>query len=173
MLESALQKKHEALCLVIDDYFALCVTDVANPSEPMCLKRLRTATAAYAGHQLEGSDDKDILGVDIGLRLSGQKLILPPTPVLKALSRWPLLSANALPCPCSPWSAPGSRILRTACTAFRCLLGNWTSALLFRRPLMSVLSASYGIVDTRKVEPSRPRLVKLPRPVAQELVLLN
>ena len=38
---------------------------------------------------------------------------------------------------------------------------------------MSVLSASYGIVDARKVEPSRPKLVKLPRPVAQELVLLS
>ena len=38
---------------------------------------------------------------------------------------------------------------------------------------MSVLSASYGIVDARKVEPSRPKLVKLPRPVTQELVLLS
>jgi len=47
-----------------------------------------------------------------------------------------------------------------------CLLGGWTSALMFRRQLMSVLFTS-------SLDSSNPKVLPLPRSVAQELLLLS
>ena len=44
------------------------------------------------------------------------------------------------------------------------LLGAWTHALMYRRPLLSVLQRAYGLVDSTAVTPSAP---------ADELVVLS
>ena len=53
-----------------------------------------------------------------------------------------------------------------------CLLGAWVSVLTFRRPLMSILSKKYHLVDQFSIDQNDPKLVALPRGVATELVLL-
>ena len=52
-----------------------------------------------------------------------------------------------------------------------CLVGGWVSAMGFRRPMYSLFQKAYGLVDTLAFDPNRPKLVPLPRLVAQELVL--
>ena len=52
------------------------------------------------------------------------------------------------------------------------LLGGWTSCLMFRRPLMSILSPSFAVAPASQVVASRPKLCRLSREAAQELVLL-
>ena len=53
------------------------------------------------------------------------------------------------------------------------LVGSWTSCALFRRPLMAVFSAVYGVASTGASKPNRPVLCSLSRLAAQELVLAS
>ena len=53
-----------------------------------------------------------------------------------------------------------------------CMLGGWVSVLLYRRPLMSVLQHSFSLVQNDSVSELHPRLLPLPRRIADELVLL-
>ena len=53
-----------------------------------------------------------------------------------------------------------------------CILGNWISMLAYRRPLMSILDRSFHLVDQSTLDQKNPRVIKLPRSVANELVLL-
>ena len=52
------------------------------------------------------------------------------------------------------------------------LLGGWTSMLMYRRPMMSVLQHAFNLVPSAEVEPGHAKLVALPRKVSSELVLL-
>ena len=54
-----------------------------------------------------------------------------------------------------------------------CLVGGWTSCLMYRRPLISVLDKVHRFADISLVDQSRPRILDLPRLVALELVLLS
>lgn len=53
-----------------------------------------------------------------------------------------------------------------------CLIGVWVSCLTYRRPLMSVLEESFKLVDSNAIDASKPKLVPLPRSVANELTIL-
>lgn len=53
-----------------------------------------------------------------------------------------------------------------------CLIGGWVHSVLFRRPMMSLLDASFKLVDCRDQRGDGPCVLSLPRLVAQELVLL-
>ncbi|CAE7034171.1 Mettl5 [Symbiodinium sp. CCMP2592] len=50
-------------------------------------------------------------------------------------------------------------------------MGGWVSAFLYRRPLMSVFSHAFGLVDSLSLDPANPRTIGLPGDVASELVL--
>ena len=52
-----------------------------------------------------------------------------------------------------------------------CLIGGWVSAAMYRRPFMSILQKAYKI-QMSEVDQERPKTVKLPRSVAEELTLL-
>ena len=54
-----------------------------------------------------------------------------------------------------------------------CFLGGWTSMLMYRRPFLSILSKAHGLVDVWCVDSACPRLVPMPRAVANEMVLLS
>ena len=52
-----------------------------------------------------------------------------------------------------------------------CVLGGWVSVLLYRRPLMSIFSKAFSLYPAGLLDPANPKVIPLPRPVADELVL--
>ena len=69
-------------------------------------------------------------------------------------------------------SLESARLTHTSDALHLCLLGGWTSTLLFRRPLMSILATAHSVVNASQVDSRKPVLCSLPRPAAQELALL-
>ena len=53
-----------------------------------------------------------------------------------------------------------------------CLLGAWVSVLGYRRPLLSILSKSFHLVDQMAFDQNHPKMIRLPRSVATELCLV-
>ena len=155
--------------LVIDDYFSVCVHRLDDPAEPVCNEHVRRAKAAYHREQLAGSDDKDVWGEPFakiaGAEINSSKearnlgLITLASPACKRLA----LAVVSL---------EAARFSQISDSLMLSLLGSWTSSLLFRRPLMSVMQAAFEVAPTSSIQPGVPRLCALPRRAAQELVLL-
>ena len=156
--------------LVIDDYFSVSVHQVCDASEPACVDHVRRAKAAYQRVQLAGSDDKDVWGepfakiagaeVNSSERACSLGLITLASPACKRLAL-------------ATVSLEAARFSQISDSLMLSLLGSWTSSLLFRRPLMSVLQAVYEVVPHSSIKPGSPRLCALSRAAAQELVLLS
>ena len=53
-----------------------------------------------------------------------------------------------------------------------CLIGGWVSILTYRRPLMSILQDSFGVVNMESFDRNHPKIIKLSRSVIDELTLL-
>ena len=49
-----------------------------------------------------------------------------------------------------------------------CLLGSWTSVFSFWRPCFAVFSEAFGLAPSGLLDPQSPKIVKLPRRIAQE-----
>ena len=94
-------------------------------------------------NQLEGSDDKDTLELDRA-KIAGAEVNS---------------SAYARAQGIASLASPVSKRIALSMLSLECAR---TSVLMFRRPLMSILLSSYGTVDARKVEPSRPKLSSCP-----------
>ncbi|CAE7219683.1 unnamed protein product [Symbiodinium microadriaticum] len=52
-----------------------------------------------------------------------------------------------------------------------CLVGGWVSGFMYRRPFMSVFGRVFRFVEASAVVPEHPKMLPLPRRVADELVL--
>ena len=52
-----------------------------------------------------------------------------------------------------------------------CLLGSWTSACTFRRPCFCAFSKAFALSPLGEPDPEAPKILKLPRAVAQEFQL--
>ncbi|OLP79636.1 hypothetical protein AK812_SmicGene40049 [Symbiodinium microadriaticum] len=156
--------------LVIDDFFSISIHDDCDPSPPACLDHLATAKAIYLREGLIGSDDKDIVGLPLA-KIAGAEV--NSTPFVRALGLCTIASPASKRAALAAISLEASRFTQITDSLMLSLLGSWTSALLFRRPLMSVFSAVYEVCHAATVRPSRPVLRSLPRPAAQELVLIS
>ena len=154
----------EAEGLVIDDYFSVCVHDLADLRSPVCASRLERAKQIYAAQGLSGSDDKDIVAQPLA-KIAGAEVC--STPFVRSLGLATVAAPAQKRAALALVSLESARLSHTSDALHLCLLGGWTSTLLFRRPLMSVLSSTHGIVNSRK-----PVLYPLPRHAAQELALL-
>ena len=161
----------DALCegLVIDDYFCIAKVQrgilVASPA----LDCLKTCKEVYRKHDILGSDDKDVVGERtaklIGAHVNaseeaqsrGHTIVAAPPQKRYALS-WVSLQL--------------CQLTHTTDSLHLCLVGAWTSVLMFRRQVMSVLQNAFHLVNAMEFNPSNPQLVKLTRPVATELTLL-
>ena len=156
--------------LVIDDYFSVSVHKAGDASEPACVDHVRRAKVAYRHAQLAGSDDKDVWGepfakiagaeVNSSERACSLGLITLASPACKRLAL-------------ATVSLEAARFSQISDSLMLSLLGSWTSSLLFRRPLMSVLQAVYEVVPHSSIKPGAPRLCAFSRAAAQELVLLS
>ena len=54
-----------------------------------------------------------------------------------------------------------------------CLIGGWVSALGYRRSLMSLLNKAFNLVSLEGFDSNNPKIIHLPRSVAEELVLIS
>ena len=161
--------------LVIDDYFVVSREDVrAVNSEGCCpssrsVEKLMVAKGAYKREKIEGSDDKDVLGASV-FKVVGGEVNSAPSSVARgnvpvgapAQKRWSLamLSAAAAVLPCTTDSLHSS------------LLGSWISVLLYRRPLISIISELFKVIPASELNTDEPRTWHLSRSAAEELLLL-
>jgi hypothetical protein len=156
--------------LVIDDYFAASVEGVgASNSDSKAAGCYRNSQRAYADAQLLGSPQKDVVGENEGKligayvnssdRARNLGLCTVGAPPMKRIA----LSFITLAL-CS--------MTHTTDVLHLCLLGGWVAVLTYRRPLMSILSRCYHLVDQNSIDHNCPKLLGLPRGVATELVLL-
>ena len=60
----------------------------------------------------------------------------------------------------------------TSDALWACLLASWTSALTYRRPAFCCLDAAFQLAPSASIDPLEPKLVWLPRRVAQEVQVL-
>lgn len=128
------------------------------------------ATRVYEKVGLLGSPEKDILGERVA-KIAGAEIdssiatcrggnITLGAPAKKRMS----LSLVSLVLAAMPVSSD---------SLHACLVGGWTSCLMFRRPLMSILFHSHTFVDSASIDALHPKVVSLPRKVAQEFTLLG
>ena len=135
--------------LVIDDFFCLSKAKA----------RFDLASNTYAAEGLKGSPHKDVieetkakiagaeLDSSLATRLCGLVTLGSPATKRLALS---LVSQEV------------SKLRFTTDSLHACLIGGWTSALMFRRPLMSILFASHHLVDSSALNASKPKVIPLP-----------
>ena len=156
--------------LVIDDYFCLSKECASLPNEQsVAYKAYQKAQEAYGKHKLLGSPAKDVLceneGRAIGAYINSghparsRGLVTLSAPPEKRVS----LSFITLHL-CA--------LSHTSDSLHLCLLGGRVSLLGYRRPLMSLLDRSFHLVDQNTIDQNNPRVIPLPRSVANELVLL-
>ena len=156
--------------LVIDDYFALSIEkDDVVLGESEARARFDLATATYKEEGLKGSPHKDIVE-EQKAKIAGAELdSSPDTRKLRVVTLGcPVVKRLAL----ALVSQELVRLRSTTDALHACLVGGWTSALMFRRPLMSVLFASHRLVNSSCLDSACPKVIPLPRDVAQELLLL-
>eukprot|EP00435_Cladocopium_sp_Y103_P055970 s92_g18.t1 len=137
---------------------------------PWALSQLNSASEVYQSQGLLGSPEKDVVdeckakitGAEIDSSLEVRRLGLCTlgTPVQKRLAM-ALVSLEL------------ARLRFTSDSLHLCLLGGWVNAMLFRRPVMSLFSEAFLLADAQKVEQDAPKVIPLPRKVAQEFVLAS
>ena len=162
--------------LVIDDYFSVGIVDRDSglPSglchgERSAFEKFSDAKSAYKKSGLEGSPHKDISDAASG----------------KVIGAWLNSTEHAAKQGVATLGSPPSKrygladVTLCACrlpyitdVLLVCLLGGWTSILGFRRPLLSILNASYRLVKASEVDADHPKLVPLTREVCCELTLV-
>ena len=156
----------EGLC--IDDYFAISVEEKGATSTSMSRRCFETAKDTYESCKLLGSPDKDIIDAESG------KVIGAHINAGSAASSCGLITLGAPPSKRYSLAMISLRVAQLSHTTDAlhvCLMGGWSSTLLYRRPLMSLFSEGYKLVDATSIDPNHPKLIRLPRSVAQELCL--
>ena len=156
--------------LVIDDYFVIGIEDKEVPAHKSRAAVLHSrAQEVYDKHALLGSPQKDLLGekegkiigahIDASDRTTKRGLATIGSPPEKRYG----LSWIALQV---------SQLKSTSDALHLSLLGGFVSMMMFRRPFMSILSKSFGVVSDDDFDPNSPKLVPLSREVCDELVLV-
>ena len=132
--------------LVIDDCYAITCPRLSCAGQTAGAKALATAQKIYDRAGLVGSREEDVVDADKGCcvdgsaRTRGLGLALVGPPVSKRIG----LAALSL---------EACRLTHTSDHLHLSLLGAWASALMFRRPFMSVLQRAYGLVDSTSLLP--------------------
>ena len=156
--------------LVIDDFFCVSIEDkITHRDQSVASKVYKKAQTAYNRSSILGSPQKDLDGVlcgktigatfNSGPEATNRGLITLGAPPNKRIS----LSVITMQC---------CQLRYTTDALHLCLLGAWVSVLGYRRPLLSLLSKSFHLVDQNKFDQNHPRMIRLPRSVACELCLV-
>ena len=165
-----LKSSTELQGLCIDDFFCVSVEPAQKDLDHSRAKEVyEVAQKAYSEHLLLGSPQKDIVASDCG------KTIGAFVNSSQNARRHNLVTLGA---PCEKRLALSyltlqlCRLSHTTDSLHLCLLGAWVSVLAYRRPLLSILSKSFRLVDNRHFNRDKPKLLQLPRAVANELTML-
>ncbi|CAE7596237.1 HERC6 [Symbiodinium microadriaticum] len=159
--------------LIIDDYFSISYEPAGLPvtsGSSASGRKLLQARAADQEAGLFGSTEKDVCKASVakvgGAELDSSDfarslgLTLAGAPRSKRLS----LAAVSLVLCSSAFTTDSLHL---------CLMGGWTSILLYRRPLMSVFARAFSLVEGASVTAGSPKVIALPRAVADELVVVS
>ena len=158
----------EGLC--IDDYFAMSLEQVGTPLQASkASQKIGTARAAYRQAELLGSPEKDILSdkakivgavVNSSSTARDQGLVTLSAPIEKRIA----LSVISLQL---------ATLTHTTDALHVCLVGGWISAAMYRRPVMGLFHKVFSLVDSASIDPNHPKIIRLPRTTANELVLAS
>ena len=156
--------------LVIDDYFCVSKEPLGTrPEDSEAARRYAVAQEAYDTFKLIGSPHKDLVAVDegkvIGAYVNSSDRALRRGLVTLGAPPEKRLSMSFL-------SLAVAALSHTTDAFHLCLVGGWVSMLNYRRPMMSILDCCFKLVDGDSFDCNSPKLVKLPRAAANELVLL-
>ena len=156
--------------LVIDDYFVVGIEDKEVPPHLSRAALFHSrAQGVYEKHRLQGSPQKDLCGeregrligahIDASQRTSSLGMATVGSPPEKRYGlSWVALQLAQLRC--------------TSDALHLSLIGGFVSMLMFRRPFMSILARSFGVVSESDFNPDSPKVVPLSRSVCDELVLM-
>ena len=157
--------------LIIDDYFSVSIEDLhGSGGVPASERRFKVAQKAYAEESLVGSSENDIVSQDFG-KVAGAEL--DGSQFTRALGICTVSAPAAKRLALSFLSLQLASIKATTDSLHACLLGGWTSCLMYRRPLMAILDKVHSFTDLSVIDQSKPKVLHLPRLVAQEFVLLG
>ena len=156
--------------LVIDDYFCVSKEPVGSDAKySEAARRYNIAQEAYSSHELLGSPHKDIVaekeGKVIGAYVNSSDRAINRGLVTLAAPAEKRLSMSFL-------SLALCALTHTTDALHLCMVGSWVSMLGYRRPMMSILDRSFNLVNNDRFDANHPKLLPLPRPVANEMVLL-
>ena len=157
--------------LVIDDFFAISVErDGTLPQESEAYRKYRVSQEVYQRHKLAGSPQKDILGEASGKVIGAWTDSRPST---RARGLCTVSAPPSKRLGLSHVSLSVASLSHTSDALHLCLVGGWISAMGYRRPTYSLFDSAFRLVSSSDFDPNHPRLVSLPRPVANELVLAS
>ena len=156
--------------LVIDDYFSVSVEDASTPPHLSMSAVLHSkAQGAYERASLLGSPDKDIVAVDFA-KIIGAQLDSRTSTRKRGLT---LLGSPGQKRYGLSWlSLILSQLRWTSDSLHLCLLGGWSSALLYRRPFFGLVNACFGLVEMSDYDERFPKMLPLNKQTCDELVLL-
>eukprot|EP00435_Cladocopium_sp_Y103_P053797 s2167_g17.t1 len=155
--------------LVIDDFFLIGREDMHAPAhETAAAKALETARTAYKAEGLLGSDEKDVVSAEI-FKAAGAEIVSDQRAVRSGYvtigaPRGKRLALAAL-------SLRVARLPGITPPLASKLSGNWSSVLLYRRCLNSVVDDLYAVGAGAEADDGL--VMPLSRKVARELVLLS
>ena len=156
--------------LLLMTIFSISVEPVASSSASASKMLMDNALGIYERASILGSPHKDVFDQDKakvtgaeldsswGCRKRGLVTLGAPAHKRLALAYVSLQLA---------------RMNVTTDVLMACLVGGWTSSIMYRRPFMSILLHVHKHFDFSIVDQEHPKVVSLPRKVAQELQLLS
>ena len=157
--------------LIIDDFFSVSVEEInGGRSVPLSEQRFKVAQASYQQEGLLGSSEKDIVSQEVG-KVAGAEL--DGSSFTRGLGLCTVSAPASKRLSLSFLSLQLASLGATTNALHACLVGGWTSRLMFRRPLMSILDRVHSFADLSSVKQEDPQVLQLPRLVAQEFVLLG
>ena len=159
-----LRSDNQCQGLVIDDFFCVSIEDKVIPREQSSAAKVyRKAQSAYSAADIQGSPQKDLDAVASG-RVIGAAWNAGPEAIARGLVT---LSAP-------PAKRISLSVITLQCAQLRYTtdaLHLWVSVMGYRRPLLSLFSKSFHLVDQNSFNQNHPKLIRLPRSVACELCL--
>ena len=160
--------------LVIDDFYTVSVgpaqlSSGAGPQVPPALTNFKKAKRHYSEAGILGSDDKDVINLQKAKVTGGE---LDSSSSTRSLGLTTLAAPAAKRLALAFVSLELANLRFTTDAIHACLLGGWTSALMYRRPMMSILRHSYKCFAMSDVDQDQPKVFPLERAVAEELLIL-
>ena len=158
--------------LIIDDFFSVSIEDAVPLHEKPSVARRRfdLAKRIYDREGLVGSSEKDVIDQQVA-KVAGAEI--DSSDFSRRLGIITVASPAAKRLALSFLSLRLASRRATTDALHACLIGGWTSCLMYPRPLMSILDRVHRFADLSVVDQARPRVMDLPRSVAQELVILS